>query len=71
MDWLLAMSENIDYTEPTKGMGAVRMRILRAEMQAGCALPAPNAVADGDESTVEHGGGGRPQTTSTCAMISA
>ena len=59
------------YEEPTRCMSAMRMRIIRAELQAGCVMSVFNAVLDGDETIAPIGMGNHPRTTSTGALISA
>ena len=60
----------VDYNEPTMGMTAMRVRIIRAEMQAGCRLSVFNALIDGDEAIVEYGEDNQPRATSTGALFS-
>ena len=64
------MGELPVYEEPTKGMAAMRMRLVRAELQAGCAMSVFNAVLGGDEAIVRYGIEGHPRTTSIGALLS-
>ena len=59
-----------EYVEPTKGMTAMRVRILRAELQAGCSISAYDAEHDGEEVVTQMGTEAYPRTTSTGASFS-
>ena len=48
----------------------MRVRIIRAEMQARSQLSVFNAMIDGAESVVGYGGDNQPRTTSTGALVS-
>lgn len=65
------MAEKLDYADPTRGMAAMRMRILRAELKDGCMLSVPNAVESGEESMLALGNAAQPRATSTGALVSA
>ena len=39
--------EELDFSEPTRGMAAMRVRILRAELLAGCQLSVFSSPDDG------------------------
>ena len=62
--------EDLAYAEPTRGMAAMRMRILRAELLSGGSLAVYNALENGDEVSITAGAETQPRTTSTGALLS-
>ena len=60
----------MDHIEPTKGMDAMRMGILRAELKDGCSLSVYDAQTDGNDAITTIGGAQQQGTTSTGAFIS-
>ena len=67
--FIITMDMPLDYVEPAKGMAAMRMRILRAELQAACKLSVYDAETDGNEVMADVGELPQPRTTSTGALI--
>ena len=67
---MAAASDDLVYAEPTKGMPAMRMRILRAELLSVGSLAVYNAVDNGEEVSISAGTEPRPRTTSTGALLS-
>ena len=63
------MSEDDEYTEPTKGMSDIRMGILRAELQAGGSMSVYNSMGHGDEVFAQRGNEAHHRATSTGALI--
>ena len=64
------MADIVDYTEPIRGMAAMRMRILRAELQEGFTMSVYNTLIGGCQVCAGNGAGGHTRTTSTGALIS-
>ena len=60
----------LDFPEPTNGVGAMEIRILRAELLAGNKMSLFNALDNGGESLVEQGGDSQPRTTSNGEVLS-
>ena len=56
--------------EVTKGMDAMRIRIVRAELLAGCQVSIYNAPIDGDLALAEQGPDSQPRTTTNGAILS-
>ena len=69
--WLL-MADPLpaEYTEPTMGMAAMRVRIVRSELKAGCMLSVFNAMIDGGAAAINYGEESQPVATSTGALMS-
>ena len=53
----------IDYADPTKGVAAMRVRILRAEILAGCAMSVFDAETDGEKAVTAIGPEIQPRAT--------
>ena len=60
----------LDFREPARGMADMRVRILRAELLAGCQLAVFISLDDGEEAVAEQGDDAQPRTTSTGAVLS-
>ena len=68
---VMAMGNDVlDCSDPTRGMAAMRVRILRAELLAGCMLSVFSSIDDGEEAVVAQGSDAQPRTTSTGAILS-
>ena len=70
MEALAAAVGDMVYAEPTKGMEAMRMRILRAELLSGGSMAVYNAIESGDEVSITSGTETQPRATSTGALLS-